>query len=179
MEEKKDIFDFIEKRPIETPDADYFKSLADKVISDVAEEPEEPQAKIIPLYRRSIVWISGVAAAILVAFLLLPETTGTGNLDPLAFSDEPSREEVLAYVNDNIDDFDEELLVEFIAMKNLGSEPVLEQTIEPEEEPLETIIETETQDLQESLKNISDEEILEYLELEGELDENEDDFILL
>ena len=68
MEEKKDIFDFIEKRPIETPDPSYFKDLADKVMADASassttDEPEEPQAKIIPLYRRPVTWISGVAAA--------------------------------------------------------------------------------------------------------------------
>lgn len=178
MEEKKDIFDFIEKRPIETPDASYFKDLADKVIMEANDEPDEHQAKVIPLYRRSIVWISGVAAAILVAFLMLPESTNPTNpIEPVA-SDEPSRAEVLAYVNENIDDFDEELLVEYIAIKNLGSEPVLSGDSEPEEEPLETIIETETKDLQESLKNISDEEILEYLEMEGELDD-EDEFIIM
>lgn len=178
MEEKKDIFNFIEKRPIETPDASYFKDLADKVIADVNDEPEEPQAKIIPLFQRPITWISGVAAAVLVAFLLLPEATGSISTIDLANTNEPSRAEVLAYVNDNIDDFDEELLIEFIAEKNLGSEPVLTQEPQPEVEPLETIIETETKDLQESLKQISDEEILEYLELEGGLDESDDDFIM-
>jgi hypothetical protein len=149
------------------------------VIADAKDEPEEPQAKIIPLYRRPAVWISGVAAAVLVAFLMLPESSDP--LEPLIgfnVSNEPSRAEVLAYVNENIDDFDEELLVEFIAIKNLGSESEVTQDSEPEEEALETIIETETKDLQESLKNISDEEILEYLELEGELDED-DEFILL
>jgi len=179
MEEKKDIFDFIEKRPIETPDSSYFKDLADKVLSEAKEEPEERQAKIIPLYRRPVAWISGVAAAILVAFLMLPNTSDPLNpLTGFTNSNEPSRAEVLAYVNENIDDFDEELLIEFIAIKNLEADEAETQELEPEEEALETIIETETKDLQESLQNISDEEILEYLEMEGELDED-DEFILL
>ncbi|MDB2656571.1 hypothetical protein N9Y60_00800 [Crocinitomicaceae bacterium] len=185
MEEKKDIFDFIEKRPIETPDSSYFKDLADKVIADAStsstgtgQVTDQSKAKIIPLYRRPAAWISAVAAAVLVAFLMLPESSDPVIIDGGAASVEPSRAEVLAYVNENIDDFDEELLVEFIAIKNLASKSASSQESEPEEEALETMIETETEDLQESLKNISDEEILEYLELEGELDE-EDEFILL
>lgn len=192
MEEEKDIFDFIEKRPIETPDPSYFKDLADKVLADTSVSStgsgqagsatvEEPQAKIIPLYKRPLTWVSGVAAAVLVAFLMLPQASGRiGQLDGMTSLNQPSKDEVLAYVNDNIDDFDEELLVEFIAAKSLGTAPVIIDESEPEEEEvLETIIESETNDLQESLKNISDEEILEYLELEGELGDDDDELILL
>ncbi|XOV67059.1 MAG: hypothetical protein ACFHU9_15645 [Fluviicola sp.] len=194
MKEEKDIFDFIEKRRIETPDSSYFKDLADKVIADtsasrlrsmpsesdqISSAANQQKAKIIPLYRRPVAWVSGVAAAILVAFLLLPGSPEpSSKTDQLANATEPSREEVLAYVNDNIDDFDEELLIEFIAMKNLKSDPVTTEDMEPENEPLETIIETETKGLQQSLEQISEEEILEYLELEGELDED-DEFLLL
>ncbi|MCR9171657.1 MAG: hypothetical protein NXI10_04145 [bacterium] len=193
MEEKKDIFDFIEKRPIETPDSSYFKDLADKVITDASASrlrsmPSESdqinsatnhqKSKIVPLYRKPIVWISGVAAAVLVAVLLIPDSSNPRTEVIPTSSLEPSKAEVLAYVNDNIDDFDEELLVEYIAMKNLDAATSTSQEVEEDAEPLETMIKTETKELQESLQNISDEEILEYLESEGALEED-DDFILL
>ncbi|GAB5416395.1 MAG: hypothetical protein Crog4KO_10190 [Crocinitomicaceae bacterium] len=174
MEEKKDIFDFIEKRPIETPGADYFKSLADKVISDVAEEPEEIKTKVIPLHRRPAVWLSGVAAAILVAFLMLPDETI--NVDPVEITfDDLSKKEVLAYVDENIEDFDEELLMEFIAADNLKINTAFEPNKVEDVDPIETMVETETKDLQESLESISNQEILEYLEEEGFGSEDEDD----
>ncbi len=174
MEEKKDIFDFIEKRPIETPDADYFKGLADKVIADAAEEPEETKAKIIPLYRRPAVWLSGVAAAVLVAFLMLPDDEIINGPSGVTF-DDLSKKEVLAYVDENIEDFEEELLMEFIATDNLKINPSFEANAVETVDPIETIVETETQDLQESLESISNEEILEYLEDEGFGSEDEDD----
>lgn len=178
MDEKKDIFDFIEKRPIETPDADYFKSLADKVIAEVAEEPEEAKTKVIPLYRRPAVWISGVAAAILVAFLMLPETiieSPHGTVNP---SLEPSKAEILAYVDENIEDFDEELLLEFISTDNLNVDATIDPISVETEDPIETMVESETESLQESLESISNEEIMEYLQEEGLGSEDEDDFFL-
>jgi hypothetical protein len=178
MEEKKDIFDFIKKRPIETPDADYFKNLADKVIADAAEEPEESKAKIIPFYRRSTVWTSAIAAAILVAFLMLPEEVIVSNSsEGVDFSD-LTKKEVLAYVDENIDDFDEELLAEFIATNQLDMDPMIDANEIEIEDPSESIIETETRELQESLESISEDEILQYLQEEGYDSEDEDDLFL-
>lgn len=178
MEEEKDIFEFIEKRSIDTPDESYFQGLADNVIAK-SKVPSLQKAKIVPLYKRPITWISGIAAAILVAFLLLPNEPST-IVDPARnanFSD-LSRQEVLAYVNENIEDFDEELLVEFIALKQLKTETTTVVETEPEES-LETLVKTETKDLQESLKSISDDEILEYLEEEGlDSDDLEEDLFL-
>lgn len=177
MEEEKDIFDFIEKRSFDTPDSSYFEGLADKVIAET-NVPSTQKAKVVPLYRRPITWISGVAAAVLVAFLLLPNEQKTIVDSSNANFTDLSKQEVLAYVNDNIEDFDEELLVEFIALKSLKTNASQENEQEPEES-LETLVETETKDLQESLKSISDEEILEYLEEEGlESDDFEEDLFL-
>lgn len=177
MEEEKDIFDFIEKQSFEMPDTAYFEGLADKVIGKA--KVETPQkAKVVPLYRRSITWISGVAAAILIAFLLLPNEPKSVETSSNADFSDLSKQEVLAYVNDNIEDFDEELLVEFIALKNLKSAPNLVEEKEAEES-LETLVETETKNLQESLKSISDEEILDYLKEEGlDSDDLEEDLFL-
>jgi len=177
MEEEKDIFDFIEKRSFDSPDSSYFEGLADKVIAET-NVPSAQKAKVVPLYRRPITWISGVAAAVLVAFLLLPNEQKTIVDSSNANFTDLSKQEVLAYVNDNIEDFDEELLVEFIALKSLKTTAAQKNEQEPEES-LETLVETETKDLQESLKSISDEEILEYLEEEGlDSDDFEEDLFL-
>jgi hypothetical protein len=179
MEEKKDIFDFIEKRPIETPDADYFKNLADTVIAKAADAPVKSEAKIIPLYRRPVFWLSSAAAAVLVAFLLLPENP---NIIPTTIAGDPfqdlSKKEVLAYVDENIEDFDEDLLAEFIPVSQLDMNPMVDTETQESENPIETIIETETQELQESLESISQDEILQYLQEEGFDSEDEDDLFL-
>ena len=61
MNEEKDIFDFIEKRKVETPDKAYFDDLAQRVI-------DSQKTKIIPFYKRPIVWIGSAAAAVLILF---------------------------------------------------------------------------------------------------------------
>jgi len=180
MADKKDIFEFIKKRPSETPDSDYFDSLADSVLSKVSEEnasenKSSDSAKIIPLYRRPAFWLSGAAAAILVVFLMLPDKKS-----PVIDNGEPSFEdlsksEVLAYVDYNIEDFDVELLAEFIPANKLNTEAYIDKTIE------ETTLETETSnpDLEESLESISPQEILEYLETEGlDPDDLEDELFM-
>lgn len=177
MEDKKDIFDFIEKRPVETPDTSYFKGLADKVLVEVAEDATESKTRIVPLYKRPTVWLSGVAAAILVAFLLLPSAPKTNNGTNVNFKS-LSKKEVLAYVDENIEDFEEELLMEFIPTENIEVVSTFTPTTEEAVDPIETLVETETQNLQESLESISNEEILEYLEGEGMDSEDDDDFFL-
>lgn len=166
MEEKKDIFDFIEKRPSETPDSDYFDNLAASVISEVSNtdnaESDASKGKVVPLYRRPALWLSGAAAAILVAFLLLPEQTAPTSEGALSFED-LSKKEVLAYVDENIEDFDVELLAEFIPSNKLSTDNYFDQTTQevPEE------VETTNPELEESLESVSPQEILEYLEMEG------------
>lgn len=179
MEDKKDIFDFIEKRLIETPDTDYFKNLADTVIEKAADVPVKAEPKIIPLYRRPVFWLSSVAAAVLVAFLMLPENP---NIVPTNLAgntvQDLSKKEVLAYVDENIEDFDEELLAEFITSSQLDMDPMYDSGVQETENPIETIIETETQELQESLESISQDEILQYLQEEGFDSDDEDDLFL-
>lgn len=178
MEERKDIFDFIEKRTTETPDSSYFKNLANSVLDKVAEENEVSKAKVVPLYRRPVAWISGAAAAVLVAFLLIPNeqknTTQTAQVD----FNNLSKKEVLAYVDAHIEDFDEELILEFIPTKNLETRADINIAPEDKLDPIETIVETESKDLQKSLESISDEEIRQYLEEEGFGDDDENELFL-
>lgn len=167
MNEEKDIFDFIEKRKVDMPDKAYFDNLAQSVI-------DSQKTKIIPLYKRPITWISAVAAAVLVLFIV--NFNSPDDIIPpsneISFND-ISREELLAYVDENIDEFDIEMIAEFVPVDELNAKyEALENTMIEDEDvdPLESI----------TLENITKEEILEYLNDE-DLDfsdfEDEDSFI--
>jgi hypothetical protein len=167
MNEEKDIFDFIEKRKIDMPDKAYFDNLAQSVI-------DSQKTKIIPLYKRPITWVSAVAAAVLVFFIVNFNNPGdiVTPSDEISFND-ISKEELLAYVDENIDEFDIEMIAEFVPVDELNAKyEALENTMIEDEEvdPIESI----------TLENITKEEILEYLNDEdfdfSDL-EDEDSFI--
>lgn len=162
MKDEKDIFDFLEKRTPEIPDASYFENLAKKVSSEAA---EKPKAKVIPLHRRPIVWIAGTAAAILIVFFLGGEKEGILTPDTIEFED-LSRAEILAYVDENIDDFEEEMLAEFISAKKLNPKEITDDFQNSEAKKSEPKKNTE---LSNSLESVSTEDILEYLD-EEEID---------
>lgn len=163
MNEEKNIFDFIEKRKVDVPDEAYFHGLAQSVI-------RSQKTKIIPIYKRPITWI-GTAAAI-VLMLMVVKFDSTEELvetDILSALDDIPRDVILAYVEGNIDEFDIELIAEFIPASSLRFEKI-EETQISDDKPIESV----------SFDNITRDEILKYLEDE-ELDfsdlEDEDSFI--
>lgn len=169
MKDEKDIFDFLEKKSPKTPDASYFESLAKQVAS---QSEELPKAKVVPLYSRPIVWIAGAAAAVLLVFFLGGEKQGLLKSDDIEF-DDLSKAEILAYVDANIDDFDEEMLVEFISTKELNPKEITEDFQTPKDLESDS---KNTVELSNSLETVSTEEILEYLDDEEiDLMELEDD----
>lgn len=162
MKEEKDIFEFLEKKTQNTPEKEYFENLAQKIISENSTNTPS-KTKVVPLYRKPILWISGVAAAITI-FFLNTESTSLQNGGTLDFND-LSKKEILAYVNENIDDFDEEMLMEFMREEQLKIDAYKEE-IQTSAEIDETNVPTE---LTESLETISREDILDYIN-EEELD---------
>ena len=167
MNEKKDIFDFIEKSKVDIPNKTYFDNLAQGIL-------DSQKTRIIPFYKRPITWISSVAAAVLFFFIVnfnapneLPDN------DQLISFNDISRAELLAYVDKNIEEFDIEMITEFVPVDELNTKyEALESTMSEELEvhPLETI----------TFENITKEDILEYLNDE-DFDfsnlEDEDSFI--
>lgn len=169
MEEQKDIFDFLEKRTPNVPSDDYFAELANKVLR---ENPSvSPKPKVVPLYRRPVFWVASAAAAVLLIVLLQPKTTEITQ-SGVDFND-LSRGEILAYVEYNLDEFDEELLAEFIPDSRMHYTMTTEKlSIEPEEKTAGQ----PSPKLTNSLDDISTDEILDYLEDEGmDLDDLDDD----
>lgn len=164
MKESKDIFDQLKKREIETPSKDYFDGLVNSILE------QESQPKIISIQRKLFVWVSSAAAVLLVAFLLIDRQT-IQTTDILAELNNISTEELLAYMDENIDEFETDLIVESLTDEELSA---LDEEITSELSEI-TYLETK-KDIQ--FENISPTEIDEYLELEDlDVDDLENDFI--
>ena len=165
MKENEDIFDHLKKRKIETPHKDYFDALAASVIKQ-----ESKETKVIPIGRK-ILYRSTSAAAILVIGLFLFNTPDQQERNILAQLDDVSTEELISYVDENIDDFDSEQLGETLSdeeIDKLDEELSIEMLDISYFESSESI----------SFEDIDEQDILDYLELEDiDLDELENDFI--
>lgn len=168
MSDNQDIFDFFKKGPSETPDKSYFEQLARQIVSENA--PVSPQkTTIVPLYRKPILWLTTAAAAILIFFLLRPENSPLVQSEPVDFND-LSRQEILSYIHSNLEDFDEDLLIEFISEDRLAFNEVEVSKPEP------FVKRRNATNLSNSMESLSKEEILNYLDEENmDIDELEDD----
>ena len=166
MEEKNDIFDHLKPRKTPIPDASYFESMAKSVI-------ESQKAPIIPLYKRPVVWISAVAAIFIAGIMIVNfSTTSDINSDPLLALNDVSSDELYAYIDENIDDFETDLIVEALNESSVDEM----NFIEPE--PVEQI-ETKVEKISPepiSFDEVDSKDILDYFNEEGiDSDEFEDD----
>jgi hypothetical protein len=124
MEKEKNIVDFLKPRERETIDNAYFDNLAASIVSA---HPKVETKKIIPLYKKTTFWISSIAAVFIGLIALKTFTTTsekTYNFNSVSHS------ELMAYVEDNIDEFDQDLLVKYIPIESptkLKSKEIIEQ----------------------------------------------------
>lgn len=153
MENPNNIFNQVKARKVNVPDADYFNRLADSVI-----EQKAIKTKVIPMYKKPLIWLTSAAAvvAVLVVFNYAETNEPPMNLK-LALS-EISTDEILAYVNENVDDFDTDLIMEAVPENNSFANSEVKEVKSPQ-----SIISFET---------ISDSEIMEYL-LDEDIDLDE------
>ena len=166
MEEKNDIFDHLKPRKTPIPDASYFESMAKSVI-------ESQKAPIIPLYKRPVAWISAVAAIFIAGIMIVNfSTTSDINSDPLLALNDVSSDELYAYIDENIDDFETDLIVEALnessvdEMNFIEPEPVEQIEVKAEKINPEPI----------SFDEVDSKDILDYFNEEGiDSDEFEDD----
>lgn len=105
MEPIIDLSDQLQKS--ERPDlpSDYFDELTSNMMGHAK---QYPKAKNISLYRKPLFWIGSVAASVL---LIIGINSIWNTTNELSF-DTLNQDDVLAYVEENIDDFDEELFIE-------------------------------------------------------------------
>jgi len=179
MEEKKDIFDHLKHKKSPVPDASYFESLANSVIDSQKKTTIEApkKSKVIPLYKGLALWI-GAAAAVLIAGILIVNFNNTTELESgslLAFN-ELSSNEIYDYIDENIEDFDTDLIVEVLNETTVDEMSVAdaETTEIPSTETNLTIVDPI------SFDDIDADDILDYFNDEGinlEDLEDEDSFI--
>lgn len=159
MENNKDMFDYLKPRRSETPESSYFKQLAESVI-------DSQKTKVIPFYKKTIAWVSAAAACIAILVTVQLSSNNTTN-DVLLSLDTCSIEEIEKYVADNIDDFDTELISEFIPVNSITP---LEYT-----NAIEIQHEGSNESLPIEFDNINNDDILDYFESQNyDLEDIED-----
>ena len=179
MEEKNDIFDHLKPRKTPVPDASYFEALANSVIDSQKEKeavtPKE--TKIIPLYKRPSLWIGAVAAVFIAGILIVNfNKTTEVNSDPLLALNDVSSSDVYNYIDENIEDFETDLIVEALNESTVDDMSFVEAET-AESAPEETDIATSEPI---SFDDIDSDDILDYFNEEGidsEDFEDEDSFI--
>ncbi len=108
MEENKNIVEFLKPREREVIEDSYFENMVSVI---VAGNPKKEPAKIIPLYQRKSFWISS-AAAVAILFVAIRFMNQSGSINP--DFDSLSHSELTAYIDHNIEDFDQELLAQYV-----------------------------------------------------------------
>lgn len=171
MEEKHDIFDHLKAVNPSVPDDSYFENLAQQVILS------QQKTKVIPLYKRPVVWISAVAAILLVSLLVVNLTSSdiNQNSDPLLALNDLSSDELYNYIDENIDDFDIEMIAEALddqGLDEMANSAVYSLETDPEDTPA---LKTTEAPISVSLDDIDIDDILDYFNTEGiDPDEIED-----
>ncbi|MES2588532.1 MAG: hypothetical protein V4622_06080 [Bacteroidota bacterium] len=166
MEAKKDIFDFIKAKNKPELGENYFENFSTEFLNKIKTEiPQTKKTKII----RPTFWLLGLAASLLIYF-------GISNLlnqnDDFA---KVSDSEILAYVEDNIDDFDSESIYKHLEESNfLGDTTKLRQA-QFTQDSLQNVKKMEgnkpkiilpTQSSSELFESLSEEDLYNYLNSE-------------
>jgi hypothetical protein len=111
MKTNKDIIDFIQPRKREEIGDDYFNNLTAKII---LENNKNSKSKIVTFYKKPIFWMSSVAAILIV--MLIVRINENSIVNECDFNS-VSNPELMAYVEDNIDEFDTEILGEYLPVE--------------------------------------------------------------
>ena len=150
MKEQKDIFNHLKKNSPSAPNIAYFENMATDIISQ-----ETKQTIVIPLYKKRTFWMTFAAASLaLLVFLNMPSQKKEGVLISM---NDFSISEIEGYINQNISDFDSELISDFIQEEN-----IVEPTFDIEKE----IVTIDIIDSELKLDDINTQEILDYFEAE-------------
>ncbi len=157
MEKEKNILDFLKPRERESLDNAYFDNLTDSIISA---HPKVETKKIIPLYKKTTFWISSIAA---VFIGLITFKTFTSPSEKTYNFNSVSHSELMAYVDDNIDEFDQDLLVKYISVESptkIQAKELIEQNMTTKKIQVNSISKKVLFD------DLQKEEILNYLDSE-------------
>lgn len=145
MENPNNIFDQVQKRKVTIPEGTYFDAMADSIIRQQA-------PKVVPLYKKPLVWISSAAAVAIIAITIQLSTSTEESLNLQTALNDIPHETILAYVEENSDVYEMDEIAEIIPNESF-------QVIE--------VNQTNTQEASLSFDHISNKEIMEYLLEEG------------
>ena len=159
MKSKKDILDHLQPIKIDAPDSEFFETMASQVVK------EHPIVKRKGKNNLRIMRMAMAAAAVLVlAFVLMKsfsiEPQSVNSEKPLL--SEIQDEAIFAYFDEHIDEFSIEEITETLT-----------------EEDLNVLFENQSNELDFFFAEISDEEIINYIDKENlDLDEFEDELLI-
>lgn len=155
-QEQKNILDHLKVKPVNEISEAYFVDLAHKSVTN--------KKKIVSL--KFAVWSAAAAIALLLVSLpLLNQGDSDGNKYSFNLI---TASEALAYVDEHINEFDDDMIIEFITNEKIAVPEINIETNKQKfiSEPIE------------SLEEIDTESILEYLIYEGIEDDNIDEYEL-
>jgi hypothetical protein len=161
---KGHIIDELKVNRAPMPSDDFFADFKDTVLEKIA---QEQTAKIVPLYKRWYSW-TAVAAAVALIFTVTwnsPTVTPSAKKEPIDFAS-LTREDVLEYMEEHIEDFEAEMLAE--QMDSIPTWNVAETNTST------AVVSNRQQGKNDHLfDNLDKEDILKYLEEESiDLDED-------
>lgn len=161
MEPKKEILEFIKIRERESINDSYFEDLAMKAILTAKQQNLKIKR---PLLQRSIFWVSSAAAVILVVIVMRYNNQSL----PIGYDENTiSNSELISYIDNNIEEFDEDLFAHYLANGPSESEQP-EVSIQEEMKKKSSREENESEEKNENIfENIDSEDVLKYLEKEG------------
>jgi len=168
---RQHIIDELNKGVTPLPSDDYFAQLKANILSQVE---TEVTPKVIPLYKKKWFLLSTAASIALIISVALFQ--GADEQEQLATKvdwNSVSRDEVLAYVGENIDDFETDEIIQ-----HLDSIPHWKHTLTPEsrKKPSVNVQKTSTTVTNDDLfKDVDKEDILQYLK--DEYIELDDEFL--
>ncbi len=159
MEQKKNIIEFIKPRERQVIENDYLSSLAANAILLAEKQQSKSKRRII---KRMLFWTSTAAAVVFIFFQI-----DNSNQPVKCDFNSISTSEMYAYIDENIDDFDENLIVKYLKIDYTDTTKKSNSTA-----PLEMKSNIPTEKINTELKsdpfeNIDVQDILKYLENEG------------
>lgn len=119
MEDNKDILRFINPKKQDIPDEGYFNELARNLIADRSKSVK----RVIPLYKRpAFKWFAAAAVILpIVLFVTIKSNNQKSSSEILLGLNEIPKSEIKAYILNNIEEFKEEDIIEFVDIKTIDN----------------------------------------------------------
>ena len=159
MKSKKELLDHLKPVKIDAPDSEFFETLASQIVKKhpIVKRKGSNNLQIMRI-------VLAAAAVVVIAFVLMKNFSIESQSTSLekTFLSEIQDEDIYAYVEEHIEEFSIEEITETLT-----------------EDDLDLLFENQSNELDFFFANISDKEIINYIEKENlDLDEFEDELLI-